>query len=42
LILKASSRKQLAAAVRQMLAFADAAEIPRRHLTVDVDAIQLM
>jgi primosomal protein N' (replication factor Y) len=42
LILKASSRKQLAAAVRQMLAFADAAEIPRRHLTVDVDAVQLM
>jgi primosomal protein N' (replication factor Y) len=42
LILKASNRKQLAAAVRQMLAFADAAEIPRRHLTVDVDAVQLM
>jgi primosomal protein N' (replication factor Y) len=42
LILKASSRKQLAAAVRQMLSFADAAEIPRRHLTVDVDAVQLM
>ena len=42
LILKASSRKQLAAAVRQMLAFADAAEIPRRHITVDVDAVQWM
>ena len=42
LILKALSRKQLAAAVRQMLAFADAAEIPRRYLTVDVDAVQLM
>jgi primosomal protein N' (replication factor Y) len=42
LILKASSRKQLAAAVRQMLAFADSAEIPRRHITVDVDAVQLM
>ena len=42
LILKASSRKQLAAAVREMLAFADSAEIPRRHLTVDVDAVQLM
>jgi hypothetical protein len=25
-----------------MLAFADTAEIPRRHLTVDVDAVQLM
>ena len=42
LILKASSRKQLAAAVRQMLAFADSTEIPRRHVTVDVDAVQLM
>ena len=42
MILKASSRKQLAAAVRQMLAYADAADIPRRHLTVDVDAVQLM
>jgi primosomal protein N' (replication factor Y) len=42
LILKASNRKQLAAAVRQMLAFADSAEIPRRHVTVDVDAVQLM
>ena len=42
LIVKASSRKQLAAAVRQMLAFADAAEIPRRQITVDVDAVQLM
>ena len=42
LILKASSRKQLAAAVRQMLAFADSAEIPRRYVTVDVDAVQLM
>lgn len=42
LILKASQRKQLAAAVRGMLAFADSAEIPRRHVTVDVDAVQLM
>ncbi|MGC1784841.1 MAG: primosomal protein N' [Acidobacteriaceae bacterium] len=42
LILKASNRKQLANAVRQMLAFAETAEIPRRHLTVDVDAVQLM
>ncbi len=42
LILKASSRKQLAGAIRQMLAFADSAEIPRRHVTVDVDAVQLM
>ncbi len=42
LILKAGSRKHLATAVRQMLAFADSKEIPRRHLTIDVDAVQLM
>src|SRR5665213_2446261 len=42
LILKAADRRQLAAAVRRMLAFADSAEIPRRHITVDVDAVQLM
>jgi primosomal protein N' (replication factor Y) len=42
LILKAQHRKQLADAVRGMLTFADSAEIPRRHLTVDVDAVQLM
>jgi primosomal protein N' (replication factor Y) len=42
LILKASDRRQLSAAVRRMLSFADSAEIPRRHVTVDVDAVQLM
>lgn len=42
LILKGGNRKHLASAVRQMLAFADSVEIPRRHLTVDVDAVQLM
>jgi primosomal protein N' (replication factor Y) (superfamily II helicase) len=42
LILKASNRKQLAAAVKEMLTFAESAEIPRKHLTVDVDAMQLM
>ena len=42
LILKAGNRKQLASVVRQMLAYADSAEIPRRHLTVDVDAVHLM
>ncbi len=42
LILKAGNRRQLASAVRQMLEFADSLEIPRRHLTVDVDAVQLM
>lgn len=42
LILKALNRKQLAAVVKQMLAFAESAEIPRKYLTVDVDAMQLM
>jgi primosomal protein N' (replication factor Y) len=42
LILKSGDRRQLAAAIRRMLAFADSAEIPRRHITVDVDAVQLM
>jgi len=42
LILKASSRKQLNAALRGMLARADAAAIPRRNLVVDVDALRLM
>lgn len=42
LILKAAQRKQLAVAVRGMLAFADSVEIPRRNLTVDVDAVQMM
>jgi primosomal protein N' (replication factor Y) len=42
LILKAASRKALNAALRGMLAHADAAQIPRRNLIVDVDAIRLM
>src|SRR5580698_2247329 len=42
LILKASSRKALNAALRAMLAHADAANIPRRNLIVDVDALRLM
>jgi len=42
LILKSSDRKQLATAIRRMLTFADSAEIPRRYVTVDVDAVQLM
>lgn len=42
LILKAANRKQVSAAVRQMLAYADSIEIPRRYLTIDVDAIHLM
>jgi primosomal protein N' (replication factor Y) len=42
LILKAASRKTLNAALRGMLAHADAAQIPRRNLIVDVDALRLM
>ncbi len=42
LILKASSRKALNAALRAMLLHADAAGIPRRNLIVDVDALRLM
>ncbi len=42
LMLKASSRKELALLVRQMLVYADKIGIPRRNLTVDVDAVHLM
>jgi primosomal protein N' (replication factor Y) len=42
LILKAGSRRALNAALRAMLAHADAAEIPRRNVVVDVDALRLM
>jgi primosomal protein N' (replication factor Y) len=42
LILKAASRKALNAALRGMLVHADAAQIPRRNLIVDVDALRLM
>jgi primosomal protein N' (replication factor Y) len=42
LILKANSRKALNAALRGMLAHSDAADIPRRNLVVDVDALRLM
>jgi primosomal protein N' (replication factor Y) len=42
LILKAGSRKALNAALRGMLAHADAAGVPRRNLVVDVDALRLM
>ena len=42
LILKAASRKALNAALRGMLAHADQAQIPRRNLIVDVDALRLM
>jgi primosomal protein N' (replication factor Y) len=42
LILKASSRKALNAALRGALAHADKAGVPRRNLVVDVDAQRLM
>jgi len=42
LILKASSRKSLNTALRAMLTHADSANIPRRNLVVDVDALRLM
>jgi primosomal protein N' (replication factor Y) len=42
MILQASSRRALNAALRRMLAQADAAQIPRRNLIVDVDALRLM
>jgi primosomal protein N' (replication factor Y) len=42
LVMKASGRKPLAAAIRGMLDFLDASPIQRKHVTVDVDAVQLM
>jgi primosomal protein N' (replication factor Y) len=42
LILKAGSRRALNAALRGMLAHAEAAAVPRRNLVVDVDALRLM
>jgi primosomal protein N' (replication factor Y) len=42
LILKAASRKALNAALRGMLVHAEQAGVPRRNVTVDVDALRLM
>jgi primosomal protein N' (replication factor Y) len=42
LVMKAESRKALQAALRAMLAHAEAAGIPRPNLMVDVDAVSLM
>jgi primosomal protein N' (replication factor Y) len=42
MILKAASRKMLNGILREMLAYADRAEIPRRNIIVDVDAQRLM
>lgn len=41
-ILKAPHRKELALFVRQILLHADNLNIPRRNITVDVDAVHLM
>ena len=42
MILKAEKRSALNAALHGMLAHADAQEIPRRNVIVDVDALRLM
>jgi primosomal protein N' (replication factor Y) (superfamily II helicase) len=42
LVLKAEKRQSLARALRLALAHADAVQIPRRNLIVDVDAVSLM
>jgi primosomal protein N' (replication factor Y) (superfamily II helicase) len=42
LILKAGSRKAMNAALRGVLAHADAAGFPRRNIIMDVDAQRLM
>lgn len=42
LLLKAQRRGELQTALRAMLTYADAQEIPRRAIVVDVDAISLM
>lgn len=42
MILKSGSRSALNAVLRDMLAHADASEIPRRNLVVDVDALRLL
>ena len=41
-VLKAEQRQPLGVTLRRMLAFADAQEIPRRALVLDVDAVHLM
>jgi len=41
-VLKAEKRQTLGAVLRAMLAFAETQGIARRHLVVDVDAVQLM
>ena len=42
MILKATSRKALNQALRDLLVHADQSEVPRRNLIVDIDALRLM
>jgi primosomal protein N' (replication factor Y) len=42
MVLKAERRDSLQRAIREMLLFADAEQIPRRNVVVDVDALHLM
>jgi primosomal protein N' (replication factor Y) len=42
MVLKAERREELQRALREMLAFVDEQEIPRRGVVVDVDALHLM
>ncbi len=42
MILKAASRKALNQALKDMMAYADQAGVPRRNVIVDVDALRLM
>jgi primosomal protein N' (replication factor Y) len=42
LLLKSERRDALGATLRSMLAFIEAANIPRRNVTIDVDALHLM
>jgi len=41
-VLKADRRQAIGEALRGMLAFAEAHDVPRRNLIVDVDAVHLM
>lgn len=42
LVMKSSNRKELALLVRQMMNHADHVNIPRKNITVDVDALNLL
>jgi primosomal protein N' (replication factor Y) len=42
LVLKADQRDVMGAALKEMLGFVDAQEIPRRAVVVDVDPMHLM